>query len=522
MVTPEVVRADVVIIGSGPGGGTLFNAVAATGTDVLLVERGGFVPREPENWDVGAVFESMRYRAPDHWLDSNGHRFRPGIYYNVGGSSKVWGACLTRFRAEDFRELHHTAGVSPAWPFSYEALAPYYTRAEQLYGVHGRVADDPTAPPQDALPFGPIAHEPAMARIVESFRAQGLHPYVLPLGIDRHRGGSCVRCRTCDGFPCRVGAKNDADVQCVRPAMSEPNARVAIETRVDTLITNRGGDRVLAAEAYRGREAVRIEADRFVVSCGAANSAALLLRSRSSSHPTGLANSSGQVGRNYMQHQYSAIMAVNPFRRTDLVYQKTVGINDFYLPSADRPYPLGNIQTLGKLQAGMLTADKPWVPRPLMQFIAERSTDWWTTTEDLPDPDNRITVTEDGEIRLAYRPNNRQAQRELTAIAKRALRRAGFPLLLVKTMPLGTTSAQCGTARAGTDPRSSVVDPLCRTHDVGNLYVVDASFFPSSGALNPGLTIAAQSLRVADRSDLTGGAHHASSHHEPNTGQYVQ
>ncbi len=521
MVTAEVVRADVVIIGSGPGGGTLFSAVAASGADVLLVERGGFIAREPENWDVRAVFESARYRAHDYWLDSDGRRFRPGIHYHVGGSSKMWGACLTRFRAEDFGELRHPQGVSPAWPFAYDTLAPYYTKAELLYGVHGSLGDDPTAPAQEPLPFPPIAHEPVMAQMFDSFRAQGLHPYGLPLGIDHHEGGSCVRCRTCDGFPCRVGAKNDADIQCVRPAMKAPNARVATETRVERLITNRDGDRVLAAEASRGRERIRIEADRFVVSCGAANSAALLLRSGNAAHPTGLANSSNHVGRNYMQHQYSAIMAVNPFVRTELVYQKTIGINDFYLPSGDRPYALGNIQALGKLQAGMLTADKPWVPRPLMQFLAERSTDWWTTTEDLPDPDNRVTLTDDGGIRLTYKRNNDQAQRELTSIASRALRRAGFPLILVKTMPIGTTSAQCGTARAGTDPRSSVVDPLCKTHDVGNLYVVDGSFFPSSAALNPGLTIAAQALRVADKSDLIGGAHDTSSPSEAHTGQYV-
>jgi choline dehydrogenase-like flavoprotein len=292
--------------------------------------------------------------------------------------------------------------------------------------------------------------------------------------------------------------------------MVMPNARLAIDTRVEKLVTSASGDRVVAAEAYRGRERIRIEADKFVVSCGAANSAALLLRSRNAAHPTGLANSSDQIGRNYMQHQFSAILAVHPLRRTELVYQKTVGINDFYLPNADRPYALGNIQALGKLQAGMLTADMPWMPRPLMTYLTERSTDWWTTTEDLPDPSNRVTLTRDGGIRLTYRRTNPKAQRELTILAKRALRRAGFPLVFAKTMPLATTSAQCGTARAGTDARSSVVDPLCRSHDIDNLYVVDSSFFPSAGALNPGLTIAAQALRVAEQSDLLGGPHDSS------------
>jgi choline dehydrogenase-like flavoprotein len=510
----ETLRADVAIIGSGPGGGTLFHAVAENGTDVLLVERGGFIPQEPENWDIRAVFDAARYRAYDHWRNADGARFRPGIYYNVGGSSKVWGACLTRFRAEDFERLQHPDGVSPPWPFSYDALASYYAKAERLYEVHGTIGEDPTAPPQDELPLPGVAHEPAIARIVESLRAQTLHPYVLPLGIDRHEGGSCVRCRTCDGFPCRIGAKNDTDVRCVRPAMARPNARVATDTRVDRLATSAGGDRIVAAEGYRGRERVRIEAEKFVVSCGAANSAALLLRSRNAAHPTGLANSSDQVGRNYMQHQFSAIMAVHPRRRTELVFQKTVGINDFYLPSVGRPYALGNIQALGKLQAGMLTADKRWVPRALMEYLSERSTDWWTTTEDLPDPSNRVTLADDGAIQLAYRATNPTAQRELTAIAKRVLRRAGYPVVFAQTMGLSTTSAQCGTVRAGTDPRTSVVDPLCRSHDVGNLYVVDSSFFPSSAALNPGLTIAAQALRVAEQSDLVAGAHDSSTWRE--------
>jgi choline dehydrogenase-like flavoprotein len=500
-------RADIAIIGSGPGGGTLFHSVTTAGEDVLLIERGGFVAREPENWDVQAVFDSLRYRAREYWLDAHDRRFTPNLYYNVGGSSKMWGACLTRFRAEDFEPLRHQRGASPAWPFAYDALEPYYERAEALYEVHGTVGEDPTAAAQRPLPRPPVAHEPVMARLVESFRQQGLHPYVLPLGIDRHEGGTCIRCRTCDGFPCRVGAKNDAEVQCVRPAMTAANAKVALDTRVERLVTNRDGDTVIAAEARRGREPVRIEAAKFVVSCGAANSAALLLRSRNAAHPAGLANSSDQVGRNYMQHQYTALMAIDPLRRTDLIYQKTVGVNDFYLPSRDRPYALGNLQALGKLQAGMLTADQPWAPRPLLQFLAERSTDWWTTTEDLPDPANRVTITGDGEIRLAYRPNNLEAQRELTEITKRILRRAGFPLILARSMGLATTSAQCGTARAGLDPRTSVVDPLCRTHDVENLYVVDASFFPSSAALNPGLTIIAQALRVADCSDLLGGRH---------------
>jgi choline dehydrogenase-like flavoprotein len=508
----RTVRAEVAIIGSGPGGATLFHALARAGTDVLLIERGDYLPQEEQNWDVGAVFDQKRYSAGDVWEDDRGRPFRPGTYAFVGGSSKMWGACLTRFRAEDFHELRHHGGSSPAWPFDYAALAPYYDEAEQLYGVHGAVIGDPTAPDAPPPPYPPITHEPTMQRFVDSFRAQGLHPYTLPLGIDLHDGGACVRCKTCDGFPCRVLAKNDADVRCVRPGLKASNANALLRTRVDRLLTNGDGDTVIAAEAVRGPEQVRIEADRFVIACGAANSAALLLRSGGPAHPAGLANSSDQVGRNYMQHQFTALMAIHPVHKTNLVYQKTIGLNDFYLPGDDRVYPLGNIQALGKLQAGMLTADMPWAPRPLMRYLSERSADWWTTTEDLPSPDNRVTLSDGGRIRLTYRPNNVRAQRELTAIAKRILRRAGYPVVIAKRMPLATTSAQCGTARMGADPRSSVVDPLCRSHDVANLYVVDGSVLPCSTALNPGLTIAAIALRVAALSDLADGRHAAAAH----------
>jgi choline dehydrogenase-like flavoprotein len=309
-----------------------------------------------------------------------------------------------------------------------------------------------------------------------------------------------------------VLAKNDADVRCVRPALEASNANAMLGTRVARLLTSRDGDSVVAAEAVRGQERVRIEAERFVVACGAANTAALLLGSTTPTHPTGLGNSSGQVGRNYMQHQFTALMAIHPVRKTHLVYQKSVGLNDFYLPGDGRDYPLGNFQALGKLQAGMLTADMPWAPRSLMRYLSDRSADWWTTTEDLPSPDNRVTITGAGRIRLSYRQNNVRAQDELTAIAKRILRRAGYPLVIARRMPLATTSAQCGTARMGADPRSSVVDPLCRSHDANNLYIVDGSVLPSSSALNPGLTIAAIALRVAALSDLAGGSRHAAAH----------
>jgi choline dehydrogenase-like flavoprotein len=505
-MTPEVIEADIAIIGSGPGGSTLARGLSGSGAGVAVFERGDFLPSEPQNWDVEEVFDKSRYRAEEYWVDADGRPFRPNSYYFVGGSSKVWGACLTRLRREDFGLIDHIGGTSPRWPIDYDELAPYYERAEALFDVHGPSQGDPTTDVRPKPPRGPVEHEPELARVVGKLVEQGVHPYTLPLGIDLHAGGSCLRCRTCDGFPCRVRAKNDAEVRALTPVVESGAVQLYVGTRITRLVTDAGGDRVVAAEAFRGRRPVEIRAEKFVLSAGAANSAAILLRSASAAHPDGLANSSGMVGRNYMQHQFTALMAVRP-TRTRLVYTKTVGFNDFYLDDGEGGPPLGNVQTLGKLQGGMLAADKKWVPRPLLNAMAERSSDWWVTTEDLPDPENRVTLTGDGRIKVSYRRNNVIAQRRLTAIVRRLLRGAGYPLVIAQEMGPETTSAQCGTARAGRDRRDSVVDPLCRAHDVGNLYIVDSSFFPSAGALNPGLTIAAQALRVAELSDLAGGGH---------------
>jgi choline dehydrogenase-like flavoprotein len=478
-----------------------------------LVERGDFLPQERENWDPTEVYQNLRYRAPEEWLDGDGKAFRPGLHYYVGGSSKVWGACLVRMRECDFEEVRHIGGSSPAWPFSYEALAPYYDRAEQLYGVHGAPGGgaDPTAPPLQAPPPYPaVPNDPTLERLQRSFRRQGLHPFPLPVGIDPEGDGPgrCVRCDTCDGYPCRTLGKNDADVRCVRPAMRR-GVRLAVRTRIDRLVTDQAGGRVIAAVGERDGVGIEICASKFVLACGAANSAALLLRSANAAHPAGLANSSGLVGRNYMQHQFTAIMAVNPLRRSRIKFQKTIAVNDFYRPAAERPFPLGNIQPLGKLHPGMYAAKRSWVPMPVLRFMSERSTDWLTTTEDLPEQSNCVTLSTDGRIQLTYCQNNVAAQLELTRKAVRMLRRAGFPFVFTYRMGIDATAAQCGTARAGTDPRTSVLDPLCRTHDVPNLYVVDGSFFPSSSGLNPGLTIAAQAVRVAAESDLVNPKHGA-------------
>jgi choline dehydrogenase-like flavoprotein len=488
-------EADVAIVGSGPGGGTLAWALRDSGAQVLLIERGDYLPREWENWDTESVFVRHRYRTTETWDDADGGVIHPGLHYFVGGNSKLWGAALPRFMPSDFAETRQSDGISPAWPFAYEDLEPYYERAEELYGVHGDA--DWGAPRRNAL-LPALEHEPALADLAARLQAQGLHPFHLPIGVDRHPGGRCVRCRTCDSYPCMIDAKNDADVRAVRPAVQSPTVTLATGLRIDRLQTSADGSRIERAHGVRGDEEVEVRASSFVVACGAANSAALLLRSADAAHPDGVANSSGHVGRNYMHHVTSAVMAVDPRRRVTTRFQKTIALNDYYERGPSQPYGLGNVQGVAKLQPGMLVAAKRGVPRPVLKYMTDHSVDLWAQTEDLPDPENRITLR-GGRIVHRYRKNNVAAHEALLREVRRMLRRAGFPLVFVQRMGIATNSHQCGTCRAGHDPTTSVLDADCRAHDVENLHVVDASFFPSSAALNPGLTIAANALRVAER-----------------------
>ena len=408
--------------------------------------------------------------------------------------------------------------MSPAWPASYEQFEPYYCRAEQMLFVHGETGTDPTEPPRSApFPFPAVPHEPYIEDLKQRFEHQGLHPFFLPLGIDLRQGGRCIRCKTCDGFPCKVDAKADADVSCVRPALASGNVELMTRAFVRRLVTDASGKKVIEAEIERDGQSLRIGADTFVVSCGAVNSAALLLRSASSLYANGLANSSGLVGRNYMVHNNTALMAVNPFRMNPTTFQKTMAINDYYLRGEEGyRFPLGNLQLLGKLQAGMLTANQRWVPKPILGALAHRSVDSWVMSEDLPDPQNRVTLGAGGRIEVRFRPNNLRAHGRLIRAATRMLRKAGYPIVLIQRMGIETNSHQCGTIRFGTDPTKSVLDAFGRSHDVPNLFVVDSSFFPSSAAVNPALTIAAQALRVADHiKGQIPGAHYANPSQNP-------
>ncbi|MDT3399400.1 GMC family oxidoreductase [Streptomyces sp. B1866] len=503
--TPPVVRrhqdrydADVAVIGSGAGGATLAWALAGTGARVLVVERGGFLPREAENWSPQAVLAEGRYENAGPWWTGDGTRFTPTSLYYVGGTTKVYGAALPRMRASDFRAAAHPEGTSPAWPYDYARLEPYYAEAERLYRVHGRAGADPTAPPRSGpYPFPPVPHEPRIGELEARLRAQGLHPYPLELGVDLARGGACLRCGTCDGFPCKVAAKSDAETRALRPALREPTVRLLTGTYVTRLRTDPAGTAVTAVEAEREGRPVTIRAGTVVVSCGAVNSAALLLRSHSAAHPDGLANGSGLVGRNLMLHHNTVLTAIDPRRRNPVVFQKTLGVNDFYHAGDRTARPLGNLQLMGRLPAAAAAAARPWVPRRLLEALVARGVEWWVMSEDLPDPGNRVVLGPGGRITLHWRPAGAGAHGLLVKAAARMMRRAGYPLVFTERMGVQATGHQCGTTVFGTDEARSVLDPLCRSHQVRNLFVVDAGFFPSSAAVNPTLTIAAQALRTA-------------------------
>jgi choline dehydrogenase-like flavoprotein len=338
-----------------------------------------------------------------------------------------------------------------------------------------------------------------MATIVDGLRQQGLHPSSLPLGLIRPgEPGGCVLCGTCNSFPCRIHAKSDAEVCGIEPALEAGNVELWTNARARGLVTDPAGKTVGAVDIELNGEIVRVGASLVVVSCGAVNSAALLLRSASGAHPNGLANSSGLVGRRYMAHLATMMQGFNPLRKNGTVFQKTVAINDFYFRGPDTKYPLGHIQSQGRTHGVMAQTVVPWVPVWAYDAWVARGVDWLAMSEDLPRDDNRVTVGRDGRIQLHYRPNNLAAHAQLVKETTRILHRLGFWKVMTHSHKSKNTTHQCGTLSFGTDPRTSVLDPWCRTHDVSNLFVVDASFFPSSAAVNPGLTIVAQALRVAD------------------------
>lgn len=529
---------DVIIIGTGAGGGTLLHRLAASGKRILVLERGPFLPREKENWNY---FGSFKYYSSEVMFNKDGGEIRPGFSYFVGGNTKVYGAALFRLREKDFESYQHRDGLSPEWPIKYRDWENYYSQAEELYQVHGQASADPTEPWRARdYPFPPISHEPRIAETFAALKQRGLKPYPAPMGVRLNEAAmhlsACIRCDTCDGYPCLVGAKSDADVSCVRPvvfgqtqyrsaAVSQtsrsslagaatgfqhsraPLAEVTLltEAKVLRLHTSASGREITGVVAEVKGQLREFSGDIVVVSCGAVNSAALLLRSANDRHPRGLANnSSGLVGRNLMKHVLGSLVAVTTLKPNPSKFQKTMAINDFYWGEPGYEFPMGNIQLMGKTMIeGLRGYEAKYAPLTIEE-VAKNSIDWWLTTEDLPDARNQVRVAGTDRIVIDYTENNSEPFARLNARWREILTEIDSAYAGVRTgyfetkMPMHSLGHQVGTCKFGEDPKTSVLDLNCRTHDVDNLYVVDGSFFVSSGAVNPTLTIIANALRVGD------------------------
>jgi choline dehydrogenase-like flavoprotein len=562
---------DAIVIGTGAGGGTLALKLAQAGKNILILERGPFMPQEKLNWDTQAVFLDNRYHTKETWQDKDGNPLHPQQAYFVGGQTKVYGAAMFRMRAEDFGVIEHKGGISPAWPISYADLEPYYTLAEELFEVHGDLGDAPAVPGGFGSSFDPtepfhsrkyphpaFSNEPCMQSIEDAVRKLGINTFPIPLGLKLNAAdpvaSKCVRCDTCDGYPCLVQAKSDADINCIRQILHLPNVTLMTNSRVTRLLTNAAGTAVTAVEvihmggdkfappASPSGETATYSAGLFAVCAGAVNSAVILLASANDKHPTGLANRSDQVGRNFMYHQADALLAISTDRNEDS-YTKTWGTNDFYLRDSDPayPYPLGQVQPVGSFHFEMMKGDAPpLTPGFVLETMKHHAVPWWLTTEDLPDPENRVTLhnatpmavenvqpglagahpsgdtgrVNEAErvndhapkrIQLSYTPNNVESFDRLKDRWGDVLKKAGHAMTHVplhayfkKRIPLEGVGHQNGTCRMGDDPATSVLDAHCKAHDLDNLYVVDASYFVSASAVNPSLTIIANAIRVSE------------------------
>jgi choline dehydrogenase-like flavoprotein len=506
---------DVIIIGTGAGGGTLLNRIAPSGKRILVLERGPFLPREKDNWSYHGSF---KYYSSETMYNKAGGEIHPGFCYHVGGNTKVYGAALFRLRERDFEKFRHKDGFSPEWPLKYRDFEPYYDQAEELYQVHGKAGEDPTEPPRRKdYPFPPISHEPRIKEVFEILKARGLKPYPAPMGIRINEAlmhlSPCIRCDTCDGYPCMVQAKSDADVLAVRPVMREPNITLLTEAKVLRLHTNASGREVTGVVAEVKGKQMMFRADLVIVSCGAVNSAALLLRSANDKHPNGLANnSSGLVGRNLMKHVLGSLVGVSTIKPNPSKFQKTMAINDFYWGESGYQFPMGNIQLMGKTIIEALRGYEDKYAPLTIEEVAKNSIDWWLTTEDLPDPKNQVRVEGDQRIIIDYTENNSEPFDRLVERWKGILKEIGCGCHIVPQanyftpksgyfttkMPMHSLGHQVGTCKFGQDAKTSVLNLDCRAHDLENLYVVDGSFFVSSGAVNPTLTIIANALRVGD------------------------
>ncbi|MCP9848556.1 GMC oxidoreductase [Cyanobium sp. Morenito 9A2] len=490
---------DLIVIGTGAGGGTLAGALAECGKSVLVLERGGAMDLSDQNVADVELVRNSRYHPGEQWFGTDGDPFPPQMIYALGGNSKIWGGVLERLREQDFAPQRHLDGSSPGWELSYADLAPHYDRAERLYHVHGRRSVDPTEPPRT----GDYLHPPrSIEPVLESLRAdlarQGVTAYDLPISWSASP----------------LDPSGDAERFGVDVA--ELSAQVTLRTgaRVIRLHVNPSGREVKGVQAEIDGQNWLFTGHVVVLAAGAVNSAALLLRSCNDQHPEGLANGSGQVGRNLMKPQLSSILQLAAHPDSGR-YGPGLGINDYYWGDKNVSVPLGQIRNGGGVLQDPLFAESPpllslvtrLLPNSLLEQLAVRTVSWWASSGVRPDPANRVSLRGEG-LQITYTPNNREAHdrlvyrwlstiKALEADPATTVVRA-FPLHPRGESPLAVLGFACGTVRMGSDPTRSVVDLQGRSHQLVNLYVADASVFPTCPAVGPALTVIALALRLAE------------------------
>ncbi len=483
---------DVIIVGTGAGGGTLARKLAPTGKKILVLEQGEFLEKESSQLVDVEVFKKESFYAPEQWYEEEGDTFFPQTSYSVGGNTKIYSGVLQRMREKDFEKVQHQDGISPEWEVKYQDFEPYYTEAEKLYQVHGKAGDDLTEPARsEDFPLPTVDSEPQIEDICTRISKQGLNPAYLPIGVGKQ-------------------GRTDSEDTGISPTIKVyDNVTLKTSAKVSRLFTNPSGKEVKGVEAQIGEQFYLFEADIIVLSCGAINSAALLLRSANEKHPKGLANSSDFLGRNLMKQLMTVLVQITSTPNSGL-FQRTRYINDFYWGDEKFPYPMGHIQNSGGILQDVIFSESPpllsvaakLMPEFGLKQLAKRSIGWWLQSEDLPSPKNRVRVNINSDkLYLDYTANNTEAHDRLIYRWIDVLKSIDGNKQTIYPRgeaPIQVVAHQSGTCRFGEDTRTSVLNLNCQTHDIDNLYVVDSSFFPSISATSPALTVIANALRVGE------------------------
>ena len=491
---------NVIVIGSGAGGGTLAGQLARSGKTVLILDRGGSMPLVDQNVADVDLFRKDRYHPGEQWFGTDGDPFSPQTVYALGGNTKIWGGVLERMREREFSGLPLQDGLSPSWEISYADLAPYYERAEALYRVHGKAGLDPTEPTRSGdYAFGPKPLEPFMQELRSSLQRQGTHPYDLPISWSESQ----------------TDPSGDAEIFGVEVARQDPNICVRERARVRRLHVNPSGTEVRGVEAEIDGNQWLFSADVVVLAAGAINTPELLLRSATEHHSRGLSNGSDQVGRNLMKPQLTSVIQLAAEPNSGR-YGRSLGINDFYWGDQNVSFPLGSVATGGGVLQDALFAESPPVlslvtklmPTFGLEQLAARSVAWWAMSAVRPDPHNRVTLR-GNHLQIHYLPNNREAHDRLVYRWIDTLKQVEndpdchvvkpAPTHPRGEAPLTVMGSVCGTCRMGSNPATSVVDLQGRSHELSNLFIADASIFPSCPAVGFGLTVIANALRIGDR-----------------------